>query len=372
MRLARVSCVAFVALLFATSALATHIPEPSEPIVYDGPLQPGVAATGTIGFAPPADGYDWYCFQVASGTAVSVTVQRISGDIFPNLGVMEGLAEPGGVADLPQVAATSNSDALTTTLTFTPTFDGTVTLWVSTFLGEDLGNYTVTMTGGTSSGACGAVEEGPIPAFQVAIPPEFDVAPLVTRNSSNKVVTFSTLVDTTFDSPVTMSVLTDAKPHEDFHATITPRTFDRPGAGNGEVTITTGPLTFPRVYNVTIVGEGDDGTLAARQFLVQVLCSPPFILGTSQPKSLTAANGEQVTLEVKPSGSGPFFYQWYKGVPGMIRSPVLAANESKLIFTTRETATYWVRVSNACGTVNSSATTVTTTGTLSGPARRRS
>ncbi len=372
MRLVRTSCVAILALLFATSALATHIPNASEPIVYDGPLRPGVAATGSIGFAAPADGYDWYCFQVTNGTAVSIAVLRTSGDIVPNLGLMQGLAAPGGLATLPQVAATSNADQPTTTLDFTPTFDGTVTMWVSTFLGEDLGNYTVTMTGGTSDGACGAVEEVPGPAFQVAISPDFDVAPLVMNNSSSRVVKFSTLIDSTFDSAVTLSVVTDAKAHEDFHATITPGSFIRPGAGNGEVTITTGPLTFPRIYNVVIVGIAEDGTVAQRTLLVQVLCDPPFILGTNQPKSIIAVNGTQVTLEVKPNGSGPFFYQWYRGVPGMTRNPVLAANESKLIFTTRETATYWVRVSNACGTVNSGAATVATTGTLSGPARRRS
>lgn len=372
MRLVRTSCVAILALLFATSALATHIPGGSEPIVYDGPLQPGVPATGTIGFAAPEDGYDWYCFQVAKGTAVSITVLRTSGDIVPNLGIMQGLAEPGGLATLPQVAATSNSDQATTKLDFTPDFDGTVTMWVSTFLGENLGNYSVTMTGGTSDGACGTVVEVPGPAFQVAISPDFDVAPLVMNNSSSRIVKFSTLIDTTFDSAVKLSVVTDAKPHEDFHATITPNSFARPGNGNGEVTVTTGPLTFPRIYNVVIVGEGEDGTVAQRTLLVQVLCDPPFVLGINQPKSIAAANGTQVTLEVKPSGSGPFFYQWYKGVPGMTRNPVLAANESKLIFTTRETATYWVRISNACGTVNSGPATVTTTGSLSGPARRRS
>jgi hypothetical protein len=372
MRVVRIWCVAFAAFLFATAALATHIPGPSEPIVYDGPLKPGIPATGTIGFKSPVDGYDWYCFQVKTGTPVSISVLRTSGDIVPNLGILNGLAAPGGVANLPQVAATSNPSETSAKLDFTPEFDGTVTLWVSTFLGEDGGGYSVTMTGGTSDGACGAVVEAPLPSFQITIPSEYDINPLVLGNASTRTVKFDAFIDITFDSIVALSVVTDAKDYEDLHASITPSSFPKPGFGSGAVTVTTGPLTFPRVYQVVIVGTSEAGEIAQRTLLVELQCDPPFILGLDQPKSITAGNGTQVTLEVKPTGSAPFFYQWYKGVPGMIRNPVLAANESKLIFTTRETATYWVRVSNACGSVNSGAATVTTIGSLSGPARRRS
>ncbi len=224
--------------------------------------------------------------------------------------------------------------------------------------------------GGDTPGGGGTTPPPPPPPVQFQIPIELEIEPLVLANSGSHKITFSTAVGSSFNSDLHLAVETDAFEHEDFHASITPAMIPAPGVGEGELTITTGPLAFPRVYSVKLIASTNDQAFS-RTFLVQVLCDPPMILGTNQPKSVTAANGAQVTLEVTPSGTGPFFYQWYKGVPGMTRNPVLAANESKLTFTTRETATYWVRVSNACGSVNSTGATVTTTGTLSGPARRR-
>lgn len=224
--------------------------------------------------------------------------------------------------------------------------------------------------GGGTPGDGGTPEPPPPPPVQFALPLDLDVQPLALTNSAQHVVKFRTAITSTFNSDLHLSVETDALAHEDLQATITPSVIAAPGVGEGELAITTGALTFPRVYSVKLIASANDQSFS-RTFLVEVLCDPPFILGTNQPHSITAANGSQVTLEVTPSGTGPFFYQWYTGVPGMTRSPVLAANESTLIFTTRETASYWVRVSNACGTVNSTAATVTTTGTLSGPARRR-
>lgn len=225
--------------------------------------------------------------------------------------------------------------------------------------------------GGDDTGGGGDTPPVTTAPFQLQFPAEFDVDPVVLTNSGSRTIDFKTTVDSTFNSDLHLSVATDALEDENFHASITPDTIAAPGSGDSKLTITTGPLTFPRVYQVTVTAASGDQSFS-RSFLVHVTCDPPFILGIDQPKSITAANGTQVTLEVKPSGSGPFFYQWYKGYPGMTRNPVLAANESKLIFTTRETATYWVRVSNACGTVNSNPVTVTTTGSLAGPARRRS
>ncbi len=374
MRVVRASIVALIALLIPVLASATHVPGSGEVIVYDGTLAPGSAATGSIGWTSPLDGYDWYCFNVTSGTAVSIRATRTSGDIVPNLGIMNGLAEEGGTASLPIVDETNNSSDTSVTLTFTPNFSGTVTLWVSTFLNEEGGAFSVTMTGGTAGSCTGEVEEPTSGSpFQVQIPSELFIDPLFMTPAATETVDVSVAVTAPFSSDLSLSVVSDAQEHEDFHVSLNDDVFPAPGVGEAVVTVTTGSLTFPRTYVVLVTATTPDGTESeGNSFLVHVSCDPPFILGTNQPKSITAANGTQVTLEVIASGTGPFFYQWYKGVPGMTRNPVLAANESQLIFTTRETATYWVRVSNACGTVNSTAATVTTTGTLSGPARRRS
>jgi hypothetical protein len=220
-------------------------------------------------------------------------------------------------------------------------------------------------TGGGDTGGSGETA-----AFQLAFPTDFATEPFTVANGTLTDIPLSTQNDGSFQSEVTLFATTDAQDFEDFRVELTPSTIPSPGIGTTTLRIITGPNTFPRTYQVTVTGlSGDHGS--STTLLVNVTCDPPTILGIDQPKSINAANGSQVTLQVKPTGSGPFFYQWYKGVPGMTRNPVLAANESKLIFTTRETATYWVRVSNACGTADSNGATVTTTGSLAGPARRR-
>ena len=66
---------------------------------YASSLQPGVAATATMGWgSTPPKGYTWYCFDVTTGKAVTVAVKKVTGDLKPNLGIMRGLAEAGGKA----------------------------------------------------------------------------------------------------------------------------------------------------------------------------------------------------------------------------------------------------------------------------------
>ena len=88
--------------------------------------------------------------------------------------------------------------------------------------------------------------------------------------------------------------------------------------------------------------------------VVVVDCSPPALLGTGQPLTATVPRGSTATFTVAPLGSGPFTYQWYSGFRGMTGSPVAGATSAK--FTTpavTSTSSYWVRVSNACGSFDS-------------------
>ena len=77
--------------------------------------------------------------------------------------------------------------------------------------------------------------------------------------------------------------------------------------------------------------------------------------------AVSVVSGTQTTLEVKAGGSGPLFYQWYRGAPGMTGNPVQAEHNAKLVLTARDTELYWVRVRNACGSVDSTAALVTAT-----------
>jgi uncharacterized protein YkwD len=81
---------------------------------------------------------------------------------------------------------------------------------------------------------------------------------------------------------------------------------------------------------------------------------------SSQPQGQTVTSGEHVTLTIAATGTGPLSYQWYSGTTGSTASPVAGATASN--FTTpalTATSSYWVRVSNAFGSVDSVTAVVT-------------
>lgn len=89
-------------------------------------------------------------------------------------------------------------------------------------------------------------------------------------------------------------------------------------------------------------------------------CVVPLV--TTQPQSSTIAPGSSVTLTVAASGTTPFTYQWYVGTTGNTSNPIPAAGAS-LTVTPGATTSYWVRVTNACGSANSNTATLTVTTT---------
>jgi hypothetical protein len=105
--------------------------------------------------------------------------------------------------------------------------------------------------------------------------------------------------------------------------------------------------------------------ISTTSFLVTLDCYPPLIFGApgNQPASQSVQSGKSATLEVKPAGSGPFTYQWYRGSSGQTSFPIANAVNRTLLTTAATTGSesYWVQVSNACGSVDSATATVTTT-----------
>lgn len=85
-------------------------------------------------------------------------------------------------------------------------------------------------------------------------------------------------------------------------------------------------------------------------------CTPPSI--TTQPQS-TTTSGTSTTLNVGALGTAPLTYQWYVGTSGSTTTPVAGATGPSLPVAPTTTTSYWVRVSNACGAVNSSTATIT-------------
>jgi hypothetical protein len=85
--------------------------------------------------------------------------------------------------------------------------------------------------------------------------------------------------------------------------------------------------------------------------------NPPAIV--AQPASIAITSGETTTLSITATGVEPMTYQWYEGKAGTITKPV---GTNSATFTTpalTATTSYWVRVSNSAGSVNSALATVT-------------
>jgi len=86
-------------------------------------------------------------------------------------------------------------------------------------------------------------------------------------------------------------------------------------------------------------------------------CDAPSI--SVQPQSTTIAPGNGTTLSITASGTAPLEYQWFRGVSGDLSSPVQTATFSTVNVAPAATTSYWVRVTNGCGSVNSATATVT-------------
>jgi hypothetical protein len=89
-------------------------------------------------------------------------------------------------------------------------------------------------------------------------------------------------------------------------------------------------------------------------------CTAPTI--TSQPTSPPPIMaGQSATLSVSASGTATLAYQWYVGNSGDTSSPVPGANGPNVTVAPTTTTSYWVKVSNGCGSANSVTVTVTVT-----------
>jgi hypothetical protein len=103
-----------------------------------------------------------------------------------------------------------------------------------------------------------------------------------------------------------------------------------------------------------LAAVGVSGTILTSQ--CGAPCSPPSI--TSQPQSQSIQSGQTATLSVAATGTAPLSYDWYQGTSGDASHPV-GTNASSFTTPPLTTVTnYWVRVSNACGQVNSATATV--------------
>lgn len=86
-------------------------------------------------------------------------------------------------------------------------------------------------------------------------------------------------------------------------------------------------------------------------------CTRPTV--TAQPAGVTIRAGQLATLSAAASGSAPLSWQWYRGASGNVSSPIAGATASTLQIAPTASLTVWVRVSNSCGSADSSAAAIT-------------
>jgi hypothetical protein len=113
--------------------------------------------------------------------------------------------------------------------------------------------------------------------------------------------------------------------------------------------------------------QGSRFDIGAYERFTGSTCVAPSI--TTQPASSVVSPQTAVNLAVVATGTPPLSFQWYRGVRGTITSPIFGATANAFNSgALSASASYWVRVSNACGTTDSNTATITV-GTA--PLRRR-
>jgi hypothetical protein len=209
--------------------------------------------------------------------------------------------------------------------------------------------------GNGGDGGNGGNPPPPSSGLAVVLPDDVRANPVVMGNSSSTTVLFSIFTSSTSTADVSVSAQSDA---DDLLVSVNHPVIKAPGSGDEILSITTTPTTAAGDHVITITAS-DGTTTASASVFVTVLCDPPFILGIDQPKGSTVGAGRPAQLSVKASGSGPLTYQWFTGASGLVNFPLPGGTSPN--FTTsalNDTTSYWVRVTNPCGSVNSQTATV--------------
>jgi len=190
----------------------------------------------------------------------------------------------------------------------------------------------------------------------VVFPDTFFDNPIGLENGQSVQIPFSIFVPQDFNKDVTLSASSSP---EGLDLTFDKTTISAPGSGDAVLTISAGPDTFPIDRQVaimaTFIDENGNPVTSTATFPVSLVCDPPKIFGTNQPRDTRGS-----TVAVTANGSGPFRYQWFAGSTGQTHFPISGATDRTLTLPAVTGATpFWVRVSNACGSVDSNTVIVT-------------
>ena len=136
--------------------------------------------------------------------------------------------------------------------------------------------------------------------------------------------------------------------------------------GSNSSSFTTPAITDTKNYWVKVSNTCGNVTAATMVFVQQTTCTPVSIV--TQPGSTSVNSGTTATLSVGTAGSQPITYQWYQGSSTADTSTPVGANSPQ--FTTpalTQATSYWVKVTNNCGVVNSNVVTININGVCAKP-----
>lgn len=108
-----------------------------------------------------------------------------------------------------------------------------------------------------------------------------------------------------------------------------------------------------------------DREAAAHVYTAPTTCSVPIITSLTASHTITA--GTTTTLSFTSTGATTA--QWYIGTTGRTTSPLPGQNGTSVTVAPTSTTSYWVRVGNSCGYVDSATITVTVTASTQGKTR---
>lgn len=145
-------------------------------------------------------------------------------------------------------------------------------------------------------------------------------------------------------------------------------TTTQPIAGAASPSYTTPALNATTSYWARVsnaVGTADSETATITVTATAAGTAPAI---TAQPQNQTIASGDVAMLAVEAGGTAPLTYQWFIGSSGTTSTPAGGATApSHTTPALTATSSYWVRVSNAHGSVDSATAVVTVTPSVPPP-----
>jgi hypothetical protein len=127
--------------------------------------------------------------------------------------------------------------------------------------------------------------------------------------------------------------------------------------GTNSSSYNTGALAATTSYWVRVTNSCGTVSSTTAVITVEASCSPPVI--TTQPRSQTITVGEATLVAVAVNGSNPMSYQWYRGVSGDLTHPLSGGTSALDTGPLTVTTSFWVRVSNDCGSADSTTAVIT-------------